>query len=168
MLVISIPSIDLCLHKKMRKTSMVEPFSWLWWLTAEHRFIAFMTGKMFWLQKYLQIDRFGAGFQWSKSSSIFWRESQRIFDQFSLSLFSTRTFLTEELAILKSEIFWTQLDLFGFLSLQLQNLFQNCKWKKTDDPIVESCIEIDRLEAEKCEFTHESCTFSISFFQPYI
>ncbi len=80
------PLINVC-TKKLRKTSMVEQFSWLWWLNAVPLFIEFMTGKMFWLR------RFGPGFQWPKSRSIFWKENQRILDPFSSSLVSTRTFL---------------------------------------------------------------------------
>ncbi len=105
MLAISIPCDTLCLHKKMRKTTMVEPFSWLWWLNVELLFIAFMTGRMFRPRISLKIGRFGPGFQWSKCRSIFWKEILRIFDQFLLPIFSTRTFSTWELAVLKSAIF---------------------------------------------------------------
>ncbi len=50
------------------------------------------------------------------------RESTHFY-QFSMSLFSTRTYLTEELAILKSGSFRNQIFLFGFSSLKLQTSF---------------------------------------------
>ncbi len=46
------------------------------------------------------------------------------FEQFSLFHFSTRTFLTVELAILKSEFRCIQILLFGFSSLKLQTSFE--------------------------------------------
>ncbi len=84
---------------------MIEPFLWLWWLNVEPHFIAFLTCKVFRPRRSLNIGRFGPGFQWTKCKTIFWKENQRIFDHFALSLFSARTFLTGDLAILKNGIF---------------------------------------------------------------
>ncbi len=42
-------------------------------------------------------------------------------------------------------------------------LFWNCECKKADELIVENRTEIDRSEAERYEFTHESCIFYIFF-----
>ncbi len=64
------PIIYVC-AKILRKTSMVEPFSWLWWLEVEPLLIAIMTGKMFWPRISLKIGRFGPGFQWSKSRTFY-------------------------------------------------------------------------------------------------
>ncbi len=111
-------------RKKCRLTSMVEPFLWLCWLNVEPHFIAFLTGKMCRPQISLKIGRFGPGFQWTKCRSIFWKENRRICDHFVLSLSWARTFLSGELAILKSGIFLIQLFPFGFLSLELQTSFK--------------------------------------------
>ncbi len=43
-------------------------------------------------------------------------------------------------------------------------LFQNGICQNADEQIVENRIEIDRSEAEKYEFIHESCVFFITFF----
>ncbi len=40
--------------------------------------------------------------------------------------------------------------------------------KKMDELNMGNHIEIDRSEAEKYEFIHESCVFFITLFQPYI
>ncbi len=113
------PMIFAC-RKKLGKKSMIEPFLWLWWLNAEPHFIAFLTCKVFRPRRSLKIGRFGPGFQWTKCRSIYWKENQRIFDQFALSVFSAQTFFTGDLAILKNGIFWIQIFLFGFLSLESQ------------------------------------------------
>ncbi len=42
----------------------------------------------------------------------------------------------------------------------IANLFLFCECKKAGEQIVENRIEIDRSEAEKYEFTHESRIFS--------
>ncbi len=99
--------------KKFRKASMIEPFLWLWWLNVEHHFIVFLTVKMFRPRISLKIGRFGPRFQWMKCRSIFWKENQRIVDQFVLPFFSARTFLSGKLAILKSGFFLIQIFLFG-------------------------------------------------------
>ncbi len=150
--------------KKLRKTSVVEPFLRLLWLNVEPHFIAFLTGKMFRPRISLKVGRFRPGFQWTKCRSIPWKENQRIFDQFVLSLFSARTFLTGDLAISKSENFWIQIFLFGFLSSDLQTSFKLVDAKKVNEQIVENRIEIDRSEAENYGFIHESCVFFITFF----
>ncbi len=85
------PMIYAC-TEKLRKTSMVEPFSWWWWLNIEPLSIAYMTDKMFRPRISLKIGWFGPGLQWSKCRTIFWKENQCIFDQFVLSLFSARKF----------------------------------------------------------------------------
>ncbi len=128
---------------------MVSPFSWLWWLNVEPHFIACLTGNMFRPRIPLTIGRFGPGFQWAKWRSIFGKENQRIFDQFGLSLFSARTSLPWELAVLKSGIFWIQIPLFWFLSLKLQFSYN------FDELNIENRIKIDRSAAEKYEFIHE-------------
>ncbi len=157
MLAISILSNDLCLHtKKVRKTSMVEPFLWLWWLNVEPHFIAFLTGKMVRLRIPLKIGRFGPGFQWTKCRSIFEKENQRMFDQFVLPLFAVRTCLTGELAILKSGIFWIQMFLFGFLSFELQISYTFVNAKILTNLISKKRIEVDRSEAKKYELINES------------
>ncbi len=46
------------------------------------------------------------------------------------------------------------------------NLLLLCECKKIDELTFENRIEIDRSEAEKYEFIHESCGFSLLFFQP--
>ncbi len=48
--------------------------------------------------------------------------------------------------------------------VEIANLIWVCSGKKVDEQIVENRIEIDRLEAEKNEFIHESCAFFITFF----
>ncbi len=98
---------------------MVEPFLWLCWLNVEPHFIAFLTSKMYRPRISLKIGRFGPGFQLTKCRSIFWKENWCIFDHFVLSLFWARTFLSGELAILKSWIFLIQIFPFGFLSSEL-------------------------------------------------
>ncbi len=135
--------------KDLRKASMVETFLWLWWLKVEPHFITFLTGKMFRPLISLEIGRFGPGYQWSKCRSILWKGNQRIFDQFVLSLVSAWTYLTGELAILKSVIFWIQLFLFGFFIVGIANLFEACECKKSDEPNIENRIVTDRSEAAK-------------------
>ncbi len=147
--------------KKLRKTSMVAPFLWLWWLNVKPYFIAFLTGKTFRPQISLKISRYGPGFQWTKCSSIFWKENQRMFDQFALSLFSAQTFLSGDLAILKNGIFWIKIFLFGFVGIA--NLIWFCECNKIDELNIENRIEIDRSEAKKYEYIHESCVFSFFF-----
>ncbi len=115
----------------MRKTSMVEQFSWLWWFNAEPLFIVFLTGKMFWPRISLEIRRFGPGLQWSNRRSIFWKENQRMFDQFSLFLFSTRMFFNWGASHFDKWIFLNSIHLFGFKSLELQvflNLWVQKGW----------------------------------------
>ncbi len=90
------------------------------------------------------------------------------FDQFSLFLFTTRAFLTWELAILKSEFLRIQIFLFGFVFVEIVNLSRDCQYKNVNEQIVENRIEIDHSEAEIYEFIHESCVFFITFFQPNI
>ncbi len=121
---------DVC-AKILRKTSMVEPFLWLWWLNVELHFFAFLTGKMFRPRISLKIGRFGPGFQWTKCRAIFWKVNQRIFDPFVLSLFSARTFLSGELAILKSGKFRIQIFLLGFISLELHISFNFVNAKRS-------------------------------------
>ncbi len=104
MLVISIPSADLCLHQKIEENVNGRAMFVIVVVERWTFFIAFTIYKMFWPRISLKKGRFGPGFQRPKRS-IFWKENQSIFDQFSLSLFSTRTFLSEELAILKSGFF---------------------------------------------------------------
>ncbi len=48
------------------------------------------------------------------------------------------------------------------------NLIKFCECNKIDELNIENRIEIDRSEAEKFEFIHESCVFSLPFFQPNI
>ncbi len=156
----------LLAQKNMRKTSMVEPFSWLCYLNIELLFIAFMTGRMFQPRIALKIGRFGPRFQWSKCRSIFWTEIRRIFDQFVLPLFSARTFLPGELAVLKSGIFLNSNISIRIFTIGIANLFDACECRKIDEPNIENRIVIDRSEAEKYEFIHESCVFSKLFFQP--
>ncbi len=43
-----------------------------------------------------------------------------------------------------------------------------CECKKINELNVENRVEIDRSEAEEYEFIHESCVFSLLFFQPNI
>ncbi len=48
----------------------------------------------------------------------------------------------------------------------MANLFYVCDGKKIDEQNIENRIVIDRSEAEKFEIIHESCIFSLHFFQP--
>ncbi len=45
------------------------------------------------------------------------------------------------------------------------NLFLICEIEMIYKHIVENCIEIDRSEADQCEFIHESCIFSLLLIQ---
>ncbi len=123
--------------KKLKRTSIVEPFLWLWWLNVEPHFIAFLTGKIFRTRTSPIIGRFKPGFQWTKCRSIFWKENQRLFDKFVLNLFSARTFLIGDLAILKSGFFWIQMFYSNFyhwnckslIILWMQNDWRTNYWK---------------------------------------
>ncbi len=48
----------------------------------------------------------------------------------------------------------------------IANLFSFCECKTIDELDVENRFPIDRSEAEKYEVIHESCVFSLLFFQP--
>ncbi len=52
------------------------------------------------------------------------------------------------------------------MELQISYHFVNAK--KIDELSIENRIEIDRSEAKKYEFIHESCVFSLLFFQANI
>ncbi len=75
MLVISIPPDDLCLHQKIVINISGSAIFVIVVIERWTFFIAFMTGNMFWPRISLKIDRFGPGFQYSKSRSIFWKEN---------------------------------------------------------------------------------------------
>ncbi len=53
-------------------------------------------------------------------------------------------------------------------TIGIANLFYVCECRKIDEPNSENRILIDRSEAEKYEFIHESFVFFITFFQPNI
>ncbi len=92
MLVISISTDDLWLHQKIEENFNGRAIFVIMVVERLPSFIAFMTGKMFWLQISFKIGRFEPGSQRSKSRSIFWIENQRILELFSLSSFSTQMF----------------------------------------------------------------------------
>ncbi len=60
MLAISIGSDDLCLHKKSKENINGGA---IFVMVVVERWAAFLTGKMYWLQRSLKIGRFGPGFQ---------------------------------------------------------------------------------------------------------
>ncbi len=90
----------------------------------------------------------------------------------SIAPFLNTSVLTGELATLKNEFVWTQLFLFGFISLKLRTCFEFANatmlfvvfltmcCNNVDEHIVENRIEIDRPEAEVYESTHELRVFS--------
>ncbi len=145
---------------------MVGPFARSLWLDVEPLFIAFMTAKMFWPQICLKIGRLWLKFRWSKSRSIFWKGNQRMFDQFSLPLFSTRTFLTGELAILKSVIFWIQTCLFGFSSLILQTSFKFINAKRLTNKLSKTASKLIVQKLRNMNLFISHAFFSLLFFQP--
>ncbi len=146
---------------------MIEPFLWLWWLNVEPHFITFLTCKEFRPRRSLKIGWFGPGFQWTKWRAIFWKEDHRIFDQFALSLFSARTFYWGFSHFEKCNFLNSNISVRIFI-VGIANLILICEFNKIDELNIENRIEIDRSEAEKYEFIHESCAFSLLFFQPYI
>ncbi len=96
------------------------------------------------------------------SINLLERESTH-FDQVVLPRLSARTLLTGELAILKSGFFNSNISIW-ILVTGIANLFFICECrKKIDEPNSENRIEIDRLEAEKYEFIHELCLFTLLF-----
>ncbi len=66
----------------------------------------------------------------------------------------SRIFRISELAILRSRLF------------RIANLSLVWECKKIDEQDIENRIVIDGSGAEKYEFIHESCVFSLLFFQP--
>ncbi len=64
----------------------------------------------------------------------------------------------------KIEIFRIQIFIFVIFIVRIANFFSICECKKVDEQGIENCIEIDRSEAEKYQFIHESCVFFITFF----
>ncbi len=123
MLPISISYDDLCLHKKIKKNIngraifvivVVERWASFYRIYDRQNVPASGISK---------IGRFGPGFPWSTCRSVYWKEILRIFDRFVLPLFSARTFLAGEFAILKSVIFWVLIFVFEFLLLELHISF---------------------------------------------
>ncbi len=150
--------------KKLRKTSRVEPFLWLWWLNVEAHFIVFLTDRMFRPRISVEKGQFGPGFQWTKCRSIVWKENQRIFYQFILSLFSARTFLPGELAILKSGVFWIQIFLFWFLSLELHITYNFVHAKTLTNLISKTASKLIVQKLWNVIFFMSHALFSLIFF----
>ncbi len=63
-------------------------------------------------------------------------------------------------------IFWNSNISIRICIAGIANLFLGCDDKKIDEQNIENRIVIDRSEAEKFEFIHESCVYSLLFFQP--
>ncbi len=105
MLAISILSIDLCLHKRIKENINGRAIFMIVVVERWASFYRIFDRQSVPASDISKIGRFGPGFPWTKCKLIFWKENQRIFYQFVLSLVSARTFLTGDLAILKSGIF---------------------------------------------------------------
>ncbi len=166
MLVISISSYYICSHQNIVENINGRAIFLLWWLDVEPPLIAFMTGKMFWPRISLKIGRFGPGFQWSKSRSIFWKENRRITDQYSLPLFSTPNVADWGVSHFEGCDFLNSNMFIRIFIVEIAHLIYVCWCEKANEQIVENRIEIDRSEAERYEFVHESWVFFITFFQP--
>ncbi len=55
---------------------------------------------------------------------------------------------------------------FRIFIVGIANFFLVNKCKKIDEQVIEYSIVVDRSGAEKYEFIHESCVFSLLLFQP--
>ncbi len=140
--------------KKLRKASMVEPFSILWWLNVEPLFIASMTGKMFRPRISLKIGRTGLEFQWSKC-----RKSTH-FGPIRTVPFLDRNIFNSGVNHIENWIFLIINISIPIYNVGISNLFSVCECKKIDKRNIENRIVNDSSEAEKYEFIHESCVFS--------
>ncbi len=105
MLAISISSDDLFLHKNIKENINGRAIFVIVVVERGASFYRIFDWQNVPASDISKIGQFGPGFQCTKCRSIFWKENQRIMDQFVLLLFSARTILTGELAILKSGIF---------------------------------------------------------------
>ncbi len=153
--------------KKFRKPSKVEPFLCLCWLNVEPPFIAFLTGKMFRPRISLKNRPIWTWISMNEMKiNLLERESTHFLPICTVPLLSTNVFIWGVNHFEKWNI-WNSDISFRIFTVGIANLFSCCECKKIDEQIVENRIEIDRSEAEKYEFIHESCVFSLLFFQSY-
>ncbi len=64
---------------------------------------------------------------------------------------------------MSKNIFWEFKHFYSDYIIGIVNQLYLCECKKVDEQIIENRIEIDRSEAEKSEYIHESCIFSSLF-----
>ncbi len=112
------PIIYVCTNK-LKKASMVEPFSWLWRLDVKPLFIAIMTAKIVWPLKSLKIGWFGPGFQWPKSRSYFWKKMYAYLTNLYCPIFNWGVSHFEKWNILEFNYFYSVFDRWNCKSLKI-------------------------------------------------